>query len=289
MIPIIINHSSEVFVAQAGSIRDEIRKLGVESEIILNTKCFDTDYEKCVFLDKDMNLGLRLEMEGVRLFNTASTIEILSDKSRTQLLLQDSIRMPETLIYPLTYFPDEGFFSEFADDAISSLGLPLVAKLAFGSQGREVFLLENKESIVEFQRKYYNINHIYQRFISQSRGRDMRVYMVGGDIVASYYRINNNDFRSNIALGGTAEPAKPDRKTAEMCYKAYDSLYFDFAGIDVMFENGLPVLCEINSNGLFSQAEKVCHVNVAEKIAEYVVNCRDDTSDYFEGVDLTSF
>lgn len=274
-IPIIINHSIPYFRYSAENIAEGIKKTG-NTPIILNNiearaKTDIEFYEKCVYLDKDIPLGLKMEIAGTRLFNNIGSIELCSDKRRINTLLKNDFPVPETIDFPLTYFPDEIFFRKFTDKICDELGLPVVAKLAFGSQGREVFLLNTEDEILEFQKKYYLTPHLYQKFIETSKGRDQRVYIVGKRAVASIIRENKNDFRSNTAIGGTAKKAEISEETEILCVDVANMLGLDFCGIDLLFSNDGPLVCEVNSNALFSSLNEVCKIETGHIIADYIV------------------
>ena len=277
-IPIIINHSIPYFIKSAENIAEGIKKSGNVPIVLNNVEARDrTDrelFEKCVFLDKDIPLGLKMEIAGTRLFNNIGSIELCSDKRRINAFLKNDFPVPATIDYPLTYFPNESFFGDFSDKVCDELGLPVVAKLAFGSQGREVFLLNSKEEITEFQKKYYLTPHLYQKYVESSKGRDQRVYVVGKNAVASVIRENENDFRSNIAIGGKAYKAEISDETASLCVDVSTMLGLDFCGIDLLLTPEGPLVCEVNANALFTALNEACGIETGHIIAEHVVSYR---------------
>lgn len=275
-IALVYNHSVSHFVKQCGEIGAELKKRGAEpvyfsNETLLMAKP-DYEFKKCVYYDKDIILGTRLELAGVRLFNNIGAVELCGDKCRTYEMLKD-YPQPDTIIYPKTFFPDEKFFGEFTDYVADRLSLPIVAKLAEGSQGREVYLLESREEITAFQRLNYARPHLYQKYILESRGRDIRVFVVGDNVVASMLRENPDDFRSNIALGGHASKYEPRNEIKDMCVSVSKLLGLDFAGVDILIgKNREPYICEVNSNALFTTLSCVSGVNLAGLIADHVIN-----------------
>lgn len=275
-IPIIINHSIPYFVASADDIAEGIRKTENVPLIMTNAearmKTEKERFEKCVFLDKDIPLGLSMEISGTRLFNNIGSIELCSDKRRINAFLKNDFPVPETIEYPLTYFPNEEFFAEFTEKICDELGLPVVAKFATGSQGREVFLLNTKEEVLEFQRKNYIVPHLYQKFIASSKGKDMRVYVVGKEAVAAMIRENETDFRSNVAIGGTARKTEITDEINTLCTDVSNMLGLDFCGIDLLFSPDGLLVCEVNANALFAAMNEVCGIHTGHLIAEHAVN-----------------
>lgn len=286
-ISVVYNHSIKHFVGQCNAVAEELVKKGCEAEVFSNAELLMRkelpDSKKCVFYDKDIPLGMRFELSGTRLFNSIGAIELCGDKCRSYEILKE-LSQPDTEVYPKTFFPDEEFFNIYAQLVTDRLGLPLVAKLADGSQGREVFLLETVESVIEFQRKYHAHAHLYQKFIAASRGKDIRIFVIGDEVYASMLRSNPNDFRSNIAIGGTAEKIEISNDIKELCISATRIMGLDFAGLDILLgKDGEPYICEVNSNALFTALSQVCNVNIAEGIASHVVNTK---SGFFDDIGL---
>lgn len=281
---LLYNKSIEnAFLPLCLKLEEEFLKLGENCRIADNRtvwKMEEPDFENCVFLDKDMILGQRLEQKGVRLFNNLGSIELCDDKRKTAEYLKGSFKIPETVCYPLTYREDPDFFESFADQVTEILRLPVVAKLAYGSWGEQVFLLQNKQEIIDFQKKYYTVPHLYCKFIKESRGRDLRVYFADGKAVAAVKRENKHDFRSNIALGGSGKNhilTENEKKTAEEVCRF---MSLDFGGVDLLFsEDGEPYICEVNSNAMFTATQAVTGVNIARRIAEGIKRKIDQQKD----------
>ncbi len=275
---IVYNHSLEkMFGGYALQISEQLKALGAEPRILTNYEAHrlssdDIDFECCIFLDKDILCGLHLEKNAVRLFNNIGAIEICDDKRRTYEMLEGIIPMPKTVFMPLTFNYCDEFISDFTDRIISSLSLPLIAKNPFSSLGWGVFLLNSKDEIIKFINENKGAPLLFSEFIDESKGRDVRVYVVGEKVVAAMLRENKNDFRSNIAVGGVGSPYELDEEATELCIDTAKALGLDFCGVDLLFSDGKPSLvCEVNSNAMFNEINKVCGVNVAAKIAEYVI------------------
>ena len=110
-----------------------------------------------------------------------------------------------------------------------------------------------------------------QEFVESSKGRDVRIYVVGNQVVTAMERHNRNDFRANITNGGTMSPYEPTKAQKEMAIHVCQELELDFAGVDILFgEKEEPVLCEVNSNAHFKNVFDCTGVNVADCIMEYI-------------------
>lgn len=234
-----------------------------------------------IFWDKDTRLARLLEKAGLKLFNSAQSIEICDDKSLTYLELSGSgIRMPETIIAPKT-FQVQGYpHLEFLPDVENRLGYPMVVKECYGSFGQQVFLVNSRDEMKEILNEIKNRPCLFQEYIAASKGHDIRIQMTGNRAVAAMHRFNQHDFRANITNGGSMEAYEPDAAQIEMAQTAVKELGLDFAGVDILFgKDGEPVLCEVNSNAHFVNIWKCTGVNAAEAILEHCIReCRRQTA-----------
>lgn len=228
----------------------------------------------CVFWDKDINLARRLESEGVRLFNRAAAIEACDNKilTCTALCSVKSVKIPKTLIAPKT-FEGVGYSEKFAEKAADILGFPLVLKEAFGSFGKQVYLIKNKAELAEKLAEVGFKDVLLQQFVSSSFGKDVRVNVVGGEVVACMLRYNDGDFRSNISNGGKMRKTQIPREWENAAINACAALNLDFAGVDVMFgAQGEPIICEVNSNPHFRSTLECTGVDMSERIIDYILS-----------------
>ena len=234
--------------------------LEIKTNLELATNIPECDF--VLFWDKDINLARRLERQGISVFNSADSIEKCDDKARTYIELSDTVPQPKTLIAPKTYFKAD--FTEFVDNAIEILGLPLVFKECFGSFGEQVFLCKTKDEIMKHitERPF-----ILQEFIASSAGRDKRIEVVGGRVVAAMERFNENDFRSNVTNGGKMKPCEPSQTECDIAVAACEKLGLAFGGVDLL-EGG--IVCEVNSNAHIINIMNCTGIDIAAEIFKEV-------------------
>jgi RimK family alpha-L-glutamate ligase len=255
-------------------------KHGISAEIRTNAEllmldgkcaCPLDDIDFVIFWDKDIPLAKQLEKLGLRLYNRADAIQACDDKSLTYLkLLGTGIKMPKTIVLPMTY-PNIGYTdTDFLALAENKLGYPFVAKESFGSFGAQVYLIKNREE-AQTLLKSKPMSMIFQEYISESTGRDIRINMVGNECVAAMMRYNDNDFRANITNGGSMKKYTPTTDEIAIAQKVVKILNLDFGGIDILFGRDEPILCEVNSNAHFKNIFDCTGVNAAEKIFEYIL------------------
>lgn len=229
--------------------------------------------EFVLFWDKDIRLAQALEKMGLRVFNSSKAIAACDDKSMTHLLLsEEHIPMPETIIAPMTYsnigYTDISFLNQIEH----KLGYPMVIKECFGSFGQQVYLVHNKIEAKEQIKKLNGSSFLFQKFIENSAGRDVRLQVVGSQVVAAMYRYaTNGDFRANISNGGSMKPYQPTKQEENLAIKCCKILGLDFAGVDLLFSEEASLVCEVNSNAHFKNIYDCTGVNTADYIIEYIL------------------
>ena len=271
---------TEKFISLYEMLSNAFKKRGVSLEIKqasdISLKVGEPLKEKidfAIFWDKDIYLAERLENNGVRLFNSKSAVMLCDNKILMyQALAQANIKIPKTFIAPKTFEGLDYSDRSFLKKVVQEIGYPIVIKEAYGSFGEQVYLANDEKSLNKIIDKIGYKDFLMQEYIASSKGRDVRINVVGDQAVVSMLRENKADFRSNISNGGTGSLFEPDETFIELAIKASKALGLDFAGVDVMFGEDGPIICEVNSNPQFASTLKATSVNLAEYIAEYILN-----------------
>ena len=276
--------AGEKFYRQSERLALALNALGVQTETVKNGELsvlltsdgrVETGREKidfAVYFDKDKYLGRALEKSGVRLFNTMDAIELCDDKALTSLaLLGKGVRVVQTIPAPLCYTenatPSETFLRR-----VKTLGFPLVAKKSYGSFGAGVRLVKDENELFETDKEWLYQPHLYQKFIQESAGKDIRVIVIGGKAVAAIRRTaNDGEFRSNIELGGHGEKIELDKAYQEAAERCANALRLDYCGVDLLETKDGPVVCEVNSNAFFEGLEAATGIDVAAAYAKHIL------------------
>lgn len=224
------------------------------------------DYAFIVYLDKDVYISHLLEKCGYTLVNSADAIEVCDDKMKTHLSLAGVVPMPKTLASPLQFKRTE---VQYITEIEKVVGYPIVVKEVFGSLGANVHLAENREQLKSIRNALLLKPHIYQEFIG-SGGSDLRLIVIGGKVVACMRRVNENDFRSNVELGGRGENVTPTKRQIEYAERAAKAIKLDYCGIDILSDQTGDYVCEVNSNAFWRAVSEVSGVNVAKAYAKYL-------------------
>jgi len=146
---------------------------------------------------------------------------------------------------------------------------PLVAKVLRGSQGKGVYLCQNREELEQVSQQHGTM--IIQEFINTRPGEDLRVFVIGGRVIGVMHRKSlNGDFRANISQGGIGEsyPLTPEIENLALTVARLIGL--DICGVDLLFADTGFKVCEVNATPGFRGFDKYCGSNMAELIADYV-------------------
>lgn len=241
-----------------------------------------------LFWDKDVPYGKLLQdickKKKVPMFNSIKAIAACDNKMETYRILwewnmtqNDSEMIPliPTIAAPMTYANIGYTKLDFLDKVIETLEFPMIIKECFGSFGMQVYIARDKEDLIRYTKKLGGKPFLYQQMIQKSTGKDVRIQVVGGKVVASMYRYSENgDFRANITNGGSMKCYTPSQAECELAIRTTKALGLDFAGVDLLFANGTKhganVVCEVNSNAHFKNIFQCTNVNVADHIMHYI-------------------
>lgn len=272
-------------VYKINRFKEESIKLNITLDVALNNGnlCYIDngevvsnigEYDFVVYLDKDIYLANLLEKAGYKVYNSADFIRLCDDKALTFVKSSNlGINMVKTITPPLIFNKEtyHKIKSEFLSHVAKELGYPLIGKLSYSSLGEGVFKLNNFAELEEFYSKYYTQPFVFQKYVINSKGRSLRVLVINEEIIGAIERINETDFRSNAAKS-YSKLHQLDEKYLSFAKNIAKTLKIKYAGIDILFGEDGPVLCEINSNAFFEEFEKVTGVNVAYKFLKFIVN-----------------
>ncbi|WP_395052389.1 30S ribosomal protein S6--L-glutamate ligase [Flavobacterium sp.] len=212
--------------------------------------------------------ALTRQFEALKVYclNSAAAITQSRDKLYSlQLLLNHGVDIPTT-----------GFANSplDTDDLIKMVGgSPLIVKLLEGTQGKGVVLAETKkaaESVINAF-KSLNANILVQEFIKEANGKDLRLFVIDGKVVASIQReAVAGEFRANIHLGGTASIIKPTSEEKRIAIKAAKAMDLKVAGVDIIRSTKGPLLLEVNSSPGLEGIEGATNKDIAGEMIKAI-------------------
>lgn len=208
----------------------------------------------------------QFEVSGVFSVNQSIAISRSRDKLRAhQLLARKGVDMPIT---------SYAHAAEATDELIDFVGgAPLIVKLMESTHGRGIVLAETSKAaegvITAF--RGLNANFLVQEYIKESKGNDIRCFVVGDRVVAAMQRTaREDDFRSNLHRGGTASKVKLLPEERAIALMAARVMGLNIAGVDIIRSNRGPLVLEVNSSPGLEGIERVTGKDVADMIVEYV-------------------
>jgi len=209
----------------------------------------------------------QLERLGVPTFNSSSSIETVKDKLFTQQILASSnLPVPKTMLarYPLNTNLIE-----------KTINFPAVVKTISGSEGSGVFLCETKGHLEDLMQLIdtakTSTNFIIQEFIHYSRGRDLRVFVVGGRVIACMERISKDgSFKANFSRGGKVKPYPINDEIEWLATESARILGLEITGVDLLFDGEHFKVCEANSSPGFKGLEKCCPISIPDTIFDFI-------------------
>lgn len=208
----------------------------------------------------------QFEQMGVFTLNSANAISVSRDKLRSlQILSRHHIGIPTSA------------FVRDKKDILPAIervgGVPVIIKLLEGTQGLGVILAESiavAESIIEALHTARQ-NVLIQKFVAESKGTDIRAFVVGDHVVAAMRRRATGDgFRSNVHRGGVTEKVELDEAHRRTAIQAAQILGLRVAGVDMLETSGGPKVAEVNSSPGLEGIEAATGVDVATAIIEYL-------------------
>jgi ribosomal protein S6--L-glutamate ligase len=212
--------------------------------------------------------ALTRQFEAMKVYclNSAAAITQSRDKLFSlQLLLRNGVDIPTT-----------GFANSplDTDDLIKMVGgSPLIVKLLEGTQGKGVVLAETKkaaESVINAF-KSLNANILVQEFIKEANGKDLRLFVVDGKVVAAIQReAAPGEFRANIHMGGTASIVKPTTDEKRIAIKAAKAMDLRVAGVDIIRSAKGPLLLEVNSSPGLEGIEGATNKDIAGEMIKAI-------------------
>ncbi len=208
----------------------------------------------------------QFEVAGVYSVNSSIAISRSRDKFRAhQHLARKGIPMPVT---------SYAHSSSSTKELIKLVGgAPLVVKVVNSTQGKGVLLAETNKAAEGLINALLtlNVDFFIQEFIKEAGGADIRCFVVGGKVVASMKRQGaEDDFRSNLHAGGSAESIRLKPNERAMAVRAAKTLGLDIAGVDIIRSSRGPLVLEVNSSPGIKGIERASGKDVAAAIIDHI-------------------
>jgi ribosomal protein S6--L-glutamate ligase len=137
-----------------------------------------------------------------------------------------------------------------------------------------VVLAETKKAARSIIQAFFsqNVNILVQEFIAEANGEDIRVIVIDGKVIAAMKRKNldEDEFRSNVNLGGVGTPVELTKKEERVSIKAARIMHLPIAGVDILRSKRGPLVMEVNAFPMLSGIEEATKIDVADQVIQYV-------------------
>lgn len=229
--------------------------------------------QRCVSYFRSIHSTSMLEGLGYRVINSFETSNICGNKLFAHVTLtKNGVKTPKAIT---------AFSAESALSAIEEIGYPVVIKPTVGSWGRLIGLLRDRdaaEAVIESREYMFPLYRIYffEEFVKRPP-RDIRAIVVGNRVVAAIYRYSGREeWKTNMALGGKAEPCTVTNELEDLCLKASDAVQGEIVGVDLMESDEVGLLVhEVNSTTEFKNTVRVTGVDIPTLAVEYSTGARN--------------
>jgi len=208
----------------------------------------------------------QFELQGV--FTTVGSINLVRSRDKLrciQYLSQNGVDVPKTA------------FAKYPGDTKHLIkqvgGAPLIIKILEGTQGLGVVLAESSKAARSVIEAFHglNANILVQEFVKESKGADLRAFVVDGAVVGAMRRQGaEGEFRSNLHRGGTGVPVTLTPEEEAAAIKAAHTMKLPVAGVDMLQSGRGPLILEVNSSPGLEGIETATGGDIATKIIEYV-------------------
>ena len=239
---------AEKNIAFISRLSAELAKYDIEARLVFS----DSEPKKetpsfAINRSRDYKIAERLENKGVKVFNESALTKLSNDKAKMHKFFEGKV-------------PQMKLVNDY----------PFVLKSLDGHGGGEVFMVNSREeedkAVLALGTKAY-----LKQEVCSDLGKDKRVYIVGGEVVAAVLR-ESDDFRSNYSLGGRATATDLNEKEQEIIDKITRLINIDYAGIDLIYHNGEPVFNEIEDPVGARMLYENTDIDIVEIFIKYIVD-----------------
>ena len=256
-----LGHNTKMIDAKITQVNTESKKSDFDfGDVVL---------QRCVSYFRGLHFTACLEFLGVPVINSFEVANNCGNKMITSLLLKK-----HNVPTPKTYF---SFSSEAALENLEKTGYPMVIKPVVGSWGRGVMPLKDRDTadaIIEVRELSDGpLDRIYylQEMVNRPP-RDIRVIVVGDQVVAAMYRTSSGSFKTNIALGAEPVVCEITKELEDVCMRAAKAVGGGILGVDVMEDKkrGL-VVHEVNNTVEFKGLAKVAKKDIPKEMIDFAI------------------
>lgn len=232
----------------------------LNKDLFINSTNFN-QYNFCINRTRFSAVNNILESNNIRCYNNSRTVTVANDKWLTFSLCKElGIPTADTLILNNVETIDFEY--------------PFIIKSRNGHGGSEVFWINKKNDLNKFV--FANESgYVVQKPVS-NLGVDVRIYVLGNQVITGVKRTSSIDFRSNFSLGGQVELFSPTKDQLDIIDKLQKNITADYVGFDFILHKGEWILNEIEDVVGARMLYSLCNIDIGEKFIDYI-SCNNKT------------
>ena len=229
---------------------------------------YDVVINRCVSQTRGLELMRIFEAFSVQTINPSTLIETCGDKLATDAVLaRDGVPSPRSGI---------AFTTDTAIKLAESFGYPVVMKPVTGSWGRMVSKISDRdalEAIIEHKEVLGGPQHkvFYLQEFVEKPGRDIRAFVVGGEVIAAIYR-NSEHWITNTARGGSATNCPLYDELVEVTGKAAKAVGGGIVAVDLLESSRGLLVVEVNHTMEFRNSVTTTGVDIPARVVQYAAS-----------------
>ncbi len=253
---------------------------------------------------RNSRIARSFEDKGIRVFNSSKVSEILNDKDLTKRYFDMRLKEAGSGGLPFMEYIVCDLDDNECYEKARSFGYPLVAKPANGHGGSFVRLIRSESELGRFfeELSVYRkdpegfdppgeaIGKLLFERVASEPGKDLRIYVLGGRIIASVMRRGASDIRANYSLGGKAFLHQLNEKYKDIAVSVMSALSSDLIGIDLIYHNGHPVFNEAEDAVGCRMLYQTADIDIAEEYMKYIASALSVASNASEqGIETSGY
>lgn len=206
-------------------------------------------------------LNRHLELLGLKVYNNSFVADICNDKAKTyQYVANTQIPMIDSIFCKNTYLKTN----------IESFTTETVIKSVNGHGGSQVFYRKDNSYDEEIQKIMKSDDVVIQPFVGKNH-QDLRVYVIGTEIISAVLRTASEGFRSNYSLGGTVSLYTLSEQEKRLVHKIINIFEFGLVGIDfILGDQGQLVFNEIEDVVGSRMLYQCSDINIVALYLDYI-------------------
>lgn len=210
----------------------------------------------------------QLQASGAVCLNSAEAVALARDKPAVMQVF-GRLQLPMPPSVPGTALRDDSSLAQLP------FPFPMLIKEDASAGGWGIHRVEDAAAALAVMARLNSAGAGFtlQAFIAEAAGRDLRVFVCGGRVLAAMCRTAPpGEFRANVRLGARAEAIIPDDAESALALAATAALGLTVAGVDLLRTRAGPLLLEVNAAPGFEALEAATGQDIAGQMLDLLIS-----------------